>query len=96
MKLEVLDLGFNNFSGSLPTNLGSNRSLTILLLDHNGVLSIFSPEIHQLMKLSEVQVDETELYDSAKDASCHKRCNELKYCMWVSTLWSMNHLKTGC
>ncbi|CAN1172924.1 Protein MALE DISCOVERER 2 [Linum perenne] len=76
VKLEVLDLGFNNFSGSLPTNLGSNRSLTILLLDHNGVLSIFSPEIHQLMKLSEVQVDETELYDSAKDASCHKRCNE--------------------
>ncbi|CAN0909799.1 Inactive receptor-like serine/threonine-protein kinase At2g40270 [Linum grandiflorum] len=75
MYLEVLDLGFNNFSGSLPTNLGSNRSLTILLLDHNGVLSIFSPEIHQLMKLSEVQVDETELYDSAKDTSCHQRYN---------------------
>ncbi|CAI0415702.1 unnamed protein product [Linum tenue] len=75
-ELEVLDLGFNNFSGSLPLNLGSNRPLMLLLLDHNGVISIISPEIHQLTKVSEVQVHEVELHDSAKPASSH---NKRKY-----------------
>lgn len=29
-ELEVLDLGYNNFSGHLPADLGSNISLAIL------------------------------------------------------------------
>jgi len=29
-ELEVLDLGYNNFSGTLSAELGSNLSLTIL------------------------------------------------------------------
>ena len=29
-ELEVLDLGYNNFTGPLPAELGSNLSLTIL------------------------------------------------------------------
>lgn len=29
-ELEVLDLGYNNFSGPLPSDLGINESLTIL------------------------------------------------------------------
>lgn len=29
-ELEVLDLGYNNFSGPLPEDLGSNFSLSIL------------------------------------------------------------------
>jgi len=29
-ELEVLDLGYNNFSGLLPADLGSNISLAIL------------------------------------------------------------------
>ncbi|CAI0443790.1 unnamed protein product [Linum tenue] len=77
-ELEVLDLGFNNFSGSLPLNLGSNRPLMLLYVacvckSSALALSIISPEIHQLMKLSEVQVDEVELQDSAKVASCHNK-----------------------
>ncbi|OMO65209.1 hypothetical protein COLO4_31448 [Corchorus olitorius] len=34
-ELEVLDLGYKNRSRSFPPELGSNLSLTILLLDHN-------------------------------------------------------------
>lgn len=29
-ELEMLDLGYNNFSGQLPSNLGNNLSLSIL------------------------------------------------------------------
>ncbi|PQP93987.1 putative inactive receptor-like protein kinase [Prunus yedoensis var. nudiflora] len=44
-ELEVLDLGYNNFSGPLPADLGSNFSLAILLLDNNRLL-----ENHLAMK----------------------------------------------
>ncbi|KAE9587729.1 putative protein kinase RLK-Pelle-LRR-VI-2 family [Lupinus albus] len=39
-ELEVLDLGYNNFSGRLPTT----TSLTTLLLDNNYLLGSLSPE----------------------------------------------------
>lgn len=32
-ELEVLDLGYNNLSGPLPADLGSNFSLAILYVD---------------------------------------------------------------
>ncbi|XWS65811.1 hypothetical protein CRYUN_Cryun05aG0145600 [Craigia yunnanensis] len=73
-ELEVLDLGYNNFSGSLPPELGSNLSLTILLLDNNEFLCSLSPEIYELQKLSETQVDENQLSNTAK-LSCKQRFN---------------------
>ncbi|KAK6270547.1 hypothetical protein POUND7_007645 [Theobroma cacao] len=74
-KLEVLDLGYNNFSGPVPPELGSNLSLMILLLDDNELLiSSFSPEIAELQKLSQTQVDENQLSITAK-SSCKKRFN---------------------
>ncbi|GMI72610.1 Male Disoverer 2, morphogenesis of root hair 1 [Hibiscus trionum] len=71
-ELEVLDLGYNNFSGQVPPELGSNLSLTILLLDNNELLSSFSPEIYQLQKHSETQVDEKQLSKGAK-LSCKQK-----------------------
>ncbi|KAI4306485.1 hypothetical protein L6164_029758 [Bauhinia variegata] len=72
-ELEVLDLGYNNFSGPLPADLGSNFSLAILLLDNNELLGGFSPEINELKMLSECQVDENQLTNTAKMASCTGR-----------------------
>ncbi|KAH6837369.1 hypothetical protein C2S53_010771 [Perilla frutescens var. hirtella] len=67
--LEVLDVGCNNFSGQLPARLGNNFSMTLLLLDNNECLSDISPEIYELQKLSEVQVEE-DLISRSKEASC--------------------------
>ncbi|OIW11898.1 hypothetical protein TanjilG_21658 [Lupinus angustifolius] len=36
-ELKVLDLGYNNFSGTLPTDLEINISLTILMLQAIGI-----------------------------------------------------------
>ncbi|KAJ1417707.1 Serine-threonine/tyrosine-protein kinase, catalytic domain [Sesbania bispinosa] len=72
-ELEVLDLGYNNFSGPLPTDLGSNMSLTILLLDNNDLLCGFSPEINELKMLSESQVDENQLIGAEKMPHCMGR-----------------------
>ncbi|KAI4306863.1 hypothetical protein L6164_030106 [Bauhinia variegata] len=72
-ELEVLDLGFNNFSGPVPADLGSNISLAILLLDNNELLGGLSPEITELKMLSEFQVDENQLTNTAKMASCTGR-----------------------
>ncbi|KAK8629632.1 hypothetical protein V6N13_078465 [Hibiscus sabdariffa] len=71
-ELEVLDLGYNNLSGPVPPELGSNLSLTILLLDNNELLISFSPEIYQLQKHSETQVDEKQLSRGAKLACKQK------------------------
>ncbi|KAJ4720114.1 putative Receptor protein kinase [Melia azedarach] len=65
-ELEVLDLGYNNFTGPLPSDLGINDSLTILLLDNNELLlGSLPPEIYRLQILSESQVDEGELSNAA-------------------------------
>ncbi|RDX89721.1 Protein MALE DISCOVERER 2 [Mucuna pruriens] len=72
-ELEVLDLGFNNFSGQLPTDLGNNISLTILLLDNNEHLCGFSPEINELKMLSEYQVDENQLSSAERVQACTRR-----------------------
>ncbi|PSR93219.1 Inactive receptor-like protein kinase [Actinidia chinensis var. chinensis] len=72
-ELEVLDLGYNNFSGPLPSNLGSNLSLTIFLLDNNDLFGNLSPEILDLKMISEVQVDENQLSNSAQRSSCSAR-----------------------
>lgn len=58
-ELEELDLGYNNFSGPLPNEWGTN--ISILLLDNNGIFSHSSPELQNLMMISEVQVDESSL-----------------------------------
>ncbi|GLT31505.1 hypothetical protein SLA2020_062380 [Shorea laevis] len=68
-ELEVLDLGYNNFTGPLPVDLGSNLSLIIFLLDNNKLLSSVSPEINEIQKLSETQVDEKQLSNAAKSSS---------------------------
>ncbi|KAL8552223.1 hypothetical protein ACS0TY_001067 [Phlomoides rotata] len=68
-ELEALDLGYNNFSGELPCYLGNNFSMTILLLDNNELLSSINPEIIELQKLSEAQVEE-DLLSSSKLESC--------------------------
>ncbi|KAL5171010.1 Inactive receptor-like serine/threonine-protein kinase [Glycine soja] len=65
-EMEVLDLGYNNFSGPLPTDLGNNIPLTILLLDNNDHLCGFSPEINELKMVSEYQVDENQLSSAEK------------------------------
>ncbi|MED6221223.1 hypothetical protein PIB30_052465 [Stylosanthes scabra] len=72
-ELEVLDLGYNNFSGPLPADLGSNISLSILLLDNNELLGGFSPEINELTMLSESQVDEKQLTNAEKRLACTER-----------------------
>ncbi|XP_031379736.1 putative leucine-rich repeat receptor-like serine/threonine-protein kinase At3g53590 isoform X2 [Punica granatum] len=58
-ELEVLDLGYNNFSGPLPYKLGNNLSLSILLLDNNVLLTALSPEVYEFKIISEAQVDES-------------------------------------
>ncbi|QCD98619.1 probable inactive receptor-like protein kinase At3g56050 [Vigna unguiculata] len=72
-ELEVLDLGYNNFSGHLPTDLGNNISMTILLLDNNEHLCGFSPEINKLKLISEYQVDERLLSMAEKVPACTRR-----------------------
>ncbi|PQP97732.1 uncharacterized protein Pyn_10728 [Prunus yedoensis var. nudiflora] len=72
-ELEVLDLGYNGFSGPLPADLGSNFSLAILLLDNNRLLGILSPEIYNLEMLSEFQVDENRLSGAGRESSCNER-----------------------
>ncbi|KAG6433294.1 hypothetical protein SASPL_104902 [Salvia splendens] len=67
--LEVLDFGYNNFSGQIPCSLGNNFSMTLLLLDNNERISHICPEIYELQKLSEVQVEE-ELLSRSKEAAC--------------------------
>ncbi|KAL8520298.1 hypothetical protein ACS0TY_011007 [Phlomoides rotata] len=57
-QLEVLDLGNNNFNGQIPHQLGDCLSMIILLVDNNELLSRANPEINELQKLSEVQVEE--------------------------------------
>ncbi|GAV88080.1 Pkinase_Tyr domain-containing protein/LRRNT_2 domain-containing protein [Cephalotus follicularis] len=69
-ELEVLDLGWNNFTGPVPHDLGSNLSLAILLLDNNELLGVLSPEIYELQMLSESQVDENQLSNTAKGSAC--------------------------
>uniref|UniRef100_A0A7N0RIU9 Protein kinase domain-containing protein n=1 Tax=Kalanchoe fedtschenkoi TaxID=63787 RepID=A0A7N0RIU9_KALFE len=71
-ELEVLDLGYNNFSGLVPHNIGSNPYLAILLLDNNDVLSFLSPEVEELTRISEFQVDEKQL-SYARQGSSSRR-----------------------
>ncbi|OIV98414.1 hypothetical protein TanjilG_16741 [Lupinus angustifolius] len=72
-ELEVLDLGYNNFSGPLPNDLGSNISLTTLLLDNNDHLGGFSPEINKSKVLSECQVGKNSLISTDKMPACTGR-----------------------
>ncbi|CAK8538339.1 unnamed protein product [Lathyrus sativus] len=73
-ELEILDLGYNNFSGNLDANFGHNiSSLAILLLDNNEHLAGFSPKINELKVLSECQVDENQLTNAANMPSCSER-----------------------
>ncbi|KAJ6385463.1 hypothetical protein OIU77_028613 [Salix suchowensis] len=76
-ELEVLDLGYNNFSGPFPLNFANNLSLTTLLLDNNRFLDSVSPELNELMVLSEVQADENQLR-----ASCC--CREITWNVFQS------------
>lgn len=70
-ELEVLDLGYNNLCVPIPANLGNNLSLTILLLDNNVLISSLPSQIHELVVLSESQVDENRLSNIAKISSWH-------------------------
>ncbi|XP_022871822.1 probable inactive receptor-like protein kinase At3g56050 [Olea europaea var. sylvestris] len=72
-ELEVLDLGYNNFSGQLPCHLINNFSIAILLLDNNELLGNPYPEIYELQKLSEVQVNERLLSSGIETLSCNDR-----------------------
>ena len=55
-------MGYNNFSGSLSSDLGNNQSLTILLLGNNEFLGSISPGLYELKMLSEYQVDENQQF----------------------------------
>ncbi|KAL8162545.1 hypothetical protein V2J09_014034 [Rumex salicifolius] len=57
IELEVLDLGFNNFSGILPHEWGNN--VGVLLLDNNGQFCHVPHEVEQLMMISKVQVEDS-------------------------------------
>ncbi|KAB2607129.1 inactive receptor-like protein kinase [Pyrus ussuriensis x Pyrus communis] len=65
MELEVLDLGYNNFTGPFPSDFSKNPSLTTLLLDNNRFLGSIPAELHHLEMLSECQVDQDQLTDAA-------------------------------
>ncbi|XP_048326367.2 probable inactive receptor-like protein kinase At3g56050 [Ziziphus jujuba] len=78
-ELEMLDLGYNNFSVPLPGDLGSNLSLAILLLDNNGLLGSMTPEIYDLEMISEFQVDESLLFNGAKELCCSKIATTRKF-----------------
>uniref|UniRef100_A0A6N2L6U9 Leucine-rich repeat-containing N-terminal plant-type domain-containing protein n=1 Tax=Salix viminalis TaxID=40686 RepID=A0A6N2L6U9_SALVM len=81
-ELEVLDLGYNNFSGSFPLNFANNLSLTTLLLDNNRFLDSVSPELNELMVLSEVQADENQLRASCccREITCSSDAAEGDSC----------------
>ncbi|KAL2333001.1 hypothetical protein Fmac_014214 [Flemingia macrophylla] len=69
--LEVLDLGFNNFSGQFPSHdLASNPSLTTLLLDNNDHLAILTPEVNKLKTISELHVHEEQLTGATTREAC--------------------------
>ncbi|KAF1891005.1 hypothetical protein Lal_00001139 [Lupinus albus] len=73
-ELEVLDLGYNNFSGSFPSDyLSSNPSLTILLLDNNDYLDNLSPEEYNLKMISELHVHEKQLFGPTTRQACVSR-----------------------
>ncbi|XWS71880.1 hypothetical protein CRYUN_Cryun03dG0175800 [Craigia yunnanensis] len=57
-ELEVLDLGYNNFSGPFPSDFSNNLYLTKLLLDNNEFLGSLAPELYEVKMLSEFQADE--------------------------------------
>ncbi|KAL2248941.1 inactive receptor-like serine/threonine-protein kinase At2g40270 [Sesamum indicum] len=82
-ELEVLDLGYNNFSGQVSCRFGNNLSMLLLLLDNNELLDSRDPEIYELQKLSEAQVEEDLLSSTKRPSSC----NEL--------IISRNSLQTG-
>ncbi|XP_027334074.1 inactive receptor-like serine/threonine-protein kinase At2g40270 [Abrus precatorius] len=70
-ELEVLDLGFNNFSGPFPSeDLGNNPSLTTLLLDNNNYLANLAPEVYELKKFSELHVHEEQLTGATSREAC--------------------------
>ncbi|OMP02465.1 hypothetical protein COLO4_11069 [Corchorus olitorius] len=71
--LEVLDLGYNNFTGPFPSDFTNNLSLTTLLLDNNEFLGSLAPELHEVKMLSEFQVDENQLTSAASIPSCKTR-----------------------
>lgn len=70
---------FVKFYNSLSTKIKNRIYLFVLnsffcsLLDNNGLLGGFSPEITRLMMLSEYQVDENQLASTAKASSCTER-----------------------
>ncbi|KAL1535485.1 non-specific serine/threonine protein kinase [Salvia divinorum] len=78
--LEVLDVGYNNFSGKLPCSLGNNFSMTLLLLDNNERISDISPEVYELQKLSEAQVEEG-LLSRSNEANCESLL--MSWTSWV-------------
>ncbi|XP_027368448.1 probable inactive receptor-like protein kinase At3g56050 [Abrus precatorius] len=74
-KLEVLDFGYNNFTGPLPFDLGSIPSLTTLLLDNNDYIGNLSPERYKLKMISELDVNEEQLTGATTREAFVGRCN---------------------
>ncbi|KAI4318310.1 hypothetical protein L6164_026097 [Bauhinia variegata] len=60
-ELEILDLGYNNFSGSFLSDITSHPSLRVLLLDNNDYLANLNLEVNKLKTISEVHANEEQL-----------------------------------
>ncbi|KAG4920546.1 hypothetical protein JHK86_049359 [Glycine max] len=74
--LEVLDLGYNNFSGQFPFHdLATYPSLTTLLLDNNDHLASLTPEVYELKTFSELHVAEEQLTGATTREACVRITN---------------------
>ncbi|TKY56509.1 LRR receptor serine/threonine-protein kinase [Spatholobus suberectus] len=78
-ELEVLDLGYNNFSGSLPFDHGNMPlpSLTTLLLDNNYYLTNLTPELYKLKMISEFHANEEQPTSATTRETIVGRCSLL-------------------
>ncbi|XP_070054775.1 receptor kinase-like protein Xa21 [Nicotiana tomentosiformis] len=69
VSLDVIDLGYNNFSGEIPMWFGFFSELQILILDNNGFTDIPPASISNLSKsLKEIAISHNPLNDVLPDS----------------------------
>ncbi|KAI9128531.1 hypothetical protein K1719_000014 [Acacia pycnantha] len=60
-KLQVLDISYNEFSGSIPSQIGNFSNISILYMDHNFLSGFIPPEIGKLTTLDELAIQSNKL-----------------------------------
>ncbi|KAM7505975.1 hypothetical protein LguiB_004879 [Lonicera macranthoides] len=90
--LEVLDLRGNDFSGTIPAEIGDMQSLRRLLLSNNKFEGSVPLELSKLNFLSEMQFDENITCGTGCGAGCLNR--KFGHCLWQSGVKSLKKAET--